>query len=348
MALSLAVFDAKSYDKKHFDAANGTRGLSIKYFPAKLNRDTAPLATGFDAVCAFVNDEIDAATIKTLEREGVRLIALRNAGYNNVDLKAAFGHLHVVRVPSYSPYAIAEHAVALIMALNRKTHRAYNRTRELNFSLAGLEGFDMRGKVAGIVGTGRIGQIAAKILSGFEMKVLVSDPFPKEDWAKSIGAEYVSLDELFSRSDLISLHCPLTPENTHLVDAARISRMRDGVMLINTGRGALIDTKALIDGLKTGKVGAAGLDVYEEEDEYFFEDHSTGIVTDDVLARLLTFPNVLVTGHQAFLTEEALDAIAETTLSNVESFFLKGELPNEICYKCADSGCPRKTTGRCW
>jgi D-lactate dehydrogenase len=347
-AVRIAFFDTKPYDRDYFERANAGSGFHIKFFPARLAADTAALAAGYDAVCAFVNDEIDRATADVLVAGGVRLVALRCAGYNNIDLEAVWGRLHVVRVPAYSPHAVAEHALALLLTLNRKTHKAYNRTRDGNFTLSGLVGFDLYGKTAGIVGTGQIGRIAAGILRGFGMEVLVSDPFPNEEWAASIGARYVSLDELFRSSDVVSLHCPLTAENRHLVNAEVLSSMKDDAIIVNTGRGALIDTKALIDALKDDRIGGAGLDVYEEEDAYFFEDHSSTVIKDDILARLLTLPNVLVTSHQAFLTTEALEAIADTTLENVAAFFLRGDLTNEICYRCTRHDCDRKRTGKCF
>ncbi|MFQ3621850.1 MAG: 2-hydroxyacid dehydrogenase [Spirochaetales bacterium] len=346
--IRLAFFDTKPYDRQYFDLHSNTFGVEIKYFPVKLGSDTATLAKGYDAVCAFVNDEIDATTVELLFSQGIQLIALRCAGYNNVDLQAVWGKIHVVRVPAYSPHAVAEHAVALLLSLNRKIHKAYLRTREGNFTLAGLVGFDLYGKTAGIIGTGQIGRITGKILSGFGMRVLGHDPYPNETWAQEIGATYVGLEELLAQSDVISLHCPLTPENYHLINTEALARMKKGALLINTGRGALIDTKALIEALKTNHLGGAGLDVYEEEEEYFFEDFSSTIITDDILARLLTFPNVLITGHQAFLTQEALSAIAITTLKNVQDFFQSGSLPNEICYRCTLHTCKRKETGRCF
>lgn len=347
-AVKLAFFDTKPYDREYFDRSNAGIGAQIKYFPVKLGSDTAALASGYDAVCAFVNDEIDAACADALAAGGVKLVALRCAGYNNVDLAAVWGRLHVVRVPAYSPHAVAEHAVALLLSLNRKTHKSYVRTRDGNFTLAGLEGFDLYGKTAGIVGTGKIGRIAADILKGFGMRVLVYDPFPDQAWAAARGMEYVALGELFRGADVVSLHCPLTAETHHLVNAAALASMKDGAIIVNTGRGGLIDTPALIGALKSKKLGGAGLDVYEEEDAYFFEDHSAQVIQDDVLARLLTFPNVLVTGHQAFLTREALTAIADTTLANVVDYFATGELPNEICYRCLGNACVRKETGKCF
>lgn len=344
----IAFFDAKPYDETWFDALNAGRGYEIKYFPLRLSADTVTLASGFDAVCAFVNDDIDATVADFLAAQGIGVVALRAAGYNNVDLRAVHGRVHILRVPAYSPHAVAEHAVALMLALNRKVHKAYNRTREGNFSLAGLEGFDMHGKTAGVVGTGKIGRVACGILRGFGMRVLASDPFPDAAWAQEAGVEYAALDRLFAEADIVSLHCPLTKDNVHLVDAARIGRMKRGAMIVNTGRGALIDARALVEGLKEGRIGAAGLDVYEEEDEYFFEDHSALPLMDDTLARLLTFPNVLITGHQAFLTAEALEAIARTTLDNLDAYFAGAELRNEVCYRCGAPECAKKAGGRCW
>lgn len=346
--MKIAFFDAKPYDEAWFTAANRDFGYTIKFFPVRLNADTARLTAGFDAVCAFVNDDIDQAVANILAENGIKIVALRCAGYNNVDLKAVWGRIHVVRVPAYSPHAVAEHALALLLTLNRKTHKAYYRTRDGNFTLAGLVGFDLHGKTAGIIGTGKIGRITAEILHGFGMKLLVSDPYPDAAWADGIGAQYVENDELFRGADVISLHCPLTPENHHLVNAEVLKSMKSGALLINTGRGALIDAKALVEALKENRIGGAGLDVYEEEDEYFFEDHSANVITDDTLARLLTLPNVLVTSHQAFLTKEALDAIARTTLGNLRDFFQTGALDNEICYRCTTKDCPRKTTGKCF
>lgn len=347
--IKIAFFDTKPYDRTWFEHSNQDFGFNIKFLPMRLNADTAELAKGYDAVCAFVNDEIDQKVADILWENGVKLIALRCAGYNNVDLQAVWKRLHVVRVPAYSPHAVAEHALALLLTLNRKTHKAYSRTRDGNFALSGLVGFDLYGKTAGIIGTGKIGRITAEILHGFGMNILVSDPYKDEEWASSIRAKYVENAEIFAQSDVISLHCPLTPENYHLVDERAIASMKQNAILINTGRGALIDTKALVDALKHNKIGGAGLDVYEEEDEYFFEDHSGSAITDDTLARLLTFPNVLITGHQAFLTTEALNAIAKTTLGNVQDFFEKNELPNEICYRCTTTkDCPRKETGKCF
>jgi D-lactate dehydrogenase len=344
----IIFFDAKPYDQEFFDRANAKHGYEIKYIGGRLSVDTAPLAAGYDAVCAFVNDDLSGPVADILFNKGIRVIGLRCAGYNNVDLKSAFGRIHIARVPAYSPYAVAEHAVALILTLNRKTHKAYNRTRDSNFALGGLLGFDLHDKTVGIIGTGRIGQVLAEILKGFGMRVLAFDRFPKTDWAVKAGVEYVSLEELYRQSDIISLHCPLTPETEHMINGSSLAQMKDGVMLINTSRGALIQTQDLINALKNGKVGFAGLDVYEEEDGYFFEDRSGEVLTDDVLARLFTFPNVLVTAHQAFFTREALTNIAETTLSNLDVFFRGETMANEICYRCSKDSCPRKENGRCF
>lgn len=282
-------------------------------------------------MCIFVNDTADAATIRALKEQGVPLIALRCAGFNNVDLEAARREgIRVVRVPAYSPHAVAEHAVALMLSLNRKIHRAYWRTRDGNFALHGLMGFDMYGKTAGIIGTGKIARILIHILRGFGMEVVGYDPFPDEAFASEAGMRYVSLDELYRRSDIISLHCPLTEQTRYLIDDRAIGRMKPGVMLINTGRGGLIDTQALIEGLKQKRIGAAGLDVYEEEGDYFYEDKSDKIIDDDVLARLLSFNNVIVTSHQGFFTEEALANIAHTTLSNIRDFEAGARLANEV------------------
>lgn len=291
-------------------------------------KKTALLSKGFDAVCVFVNDSVDAEVLRILSENGIRLVALRCAGFNNVDLEAAKKYnVKVVRVPEYSPYAVAEHSCALILALNRKTHRAYNRTRESNFKLCGLQGFDLAGKTIGIIGCGRIGQVAAKIFDGFGMKVLVYDPYYKGDLDFAVQ---VTLPELLQASDIVSLYCPLNQETKHLIDAKAIEQMKDGVMIINTSRGALIDSKAAIAGLKSGKIGYLGLDVYEEEAGLFFEDHTGMIMQDEVLARLLTFPNVLVTGHQAFFTAEALSQIAKTTLVNLESSLHGSEISNLV------------------
>jgi len=316
----VAVFDTKPYDRAHLAAAAG-EDLALHFLETRLGPATAALAEGFRCVCAFVNDDLSAPVLDRLAAGGVELIALRCAGYNNVDLAAAGAHgITVVRVPGYSPHAVAEHTVALILTLNRKTHRAHQRVREGNFSLGGLVGFDLHGRTAGVIGLGKIGRCLAEILRGFSMHVLGYDPYPDTAWARRHEVELVDLDALLARSDVVTLNAPLTPETHHLIDAGAIARMKDGALLINTGRGALVDTAALIDGLKGGKLGGAGLDVYEEESGTFFEDLSDVVLTDDVLARLLTFPNVLVTSHQAFLTTDALDAIAATTVENIRDF----------------------------
>jgi len=317
--VNTAIFSAKKYDREFLNAANGARH-ELRFFEPHLNEETVSLAAGFEAVCVFVNDQMNAAVIATLESLGVRLIALRCAGYNNVDLSAAKKHgITVVRVPAYSPYAVAEHTIALMLALNRKLHRAYNRVREGNLALDGLVGFDMHGKIVGVIGTGQIGTVVAQILTGFGCPILAFDPLPNAT-CQSCGVRYVELDELFAQSDIITLHCPLTPENKHLINAAAIAKMKDGVMLINTSRGALLDTVAIIAALKSGKIGYLGLDVYEEEERIFFEDRSGLILSDDIFARLLTFPNVVITGHQAFFTREALLNIAATIIDNITRF----------------------------
>ena len=350
MSVKVAFFDAKPYDKDSFNALNKGFGFEMKYFTYHLSPETAVLAKGYEVVCAFVNDIISAEVIDKLYEMGVKLIALRSAGYNNVDFKAAFGKIHVVRVPAYSPHAIAEHAVALMLTLNRKIHKAYIRTREANFTLQGLLGFDFHGKTAGVIGTGKIGRALIRILKGFGMEVLASDVFPDESFAREMGIKYVSLDTLFASSDIISLNCPLTPETEYLVNEKSLSAMKDGVMIINTGRGKLIKTTDLVEALKSGKVGYAGLDVYEEESEYFFEDRSGEVIFDDVLARLLTFNNVIITSHQGFFTREALANISETTLKNIQDFVTGEYLVNEICYKCSlgDSACRKNDKKRCF
>lgn len=329
--MKLAVFDTHGYDREALVTGNQRYGHDLTFLEPRLTRDTAALATGFPAVCSFVNDRVDADALGTLSAGGTRLIALRSAGYNHVDLGEA-GRLGfaVVRVPEYSPHAVAEHTVALILSLNRKLHRAYNRVREANFSLEGLVGFDLFGKVCGVVGTGRIGGVVARILHGFGGQLLGFDLTPNEALARELGVRYTDVGTIFRDADIITLHIPLTPTSHHLVNAAAFAQMKPGVMLINTGRGALVDSRALIDALKRGQVGAAGLDVYEEEEGIFFRNLSDQVLQDDVLARLLTFPNVLVTSHQAFLTREALANIADTTLSNVTAFERGERLLNEV------------------
>jgi D-lactate dehydrogenase len=326
----IAFFDTKPYTRKAFTEMNAAYGFPLKFFAHHLDADTAAKAKGYPVVCAFVNDRLDRAAVDALVAQGTGLLALRCAGFNNVDLAAAKGRLKVVRVPAYSPEAVAEHAVALMLCLDRKLHKAYARTREANFNIEGLLGFNLCGRTAGIIGTGRIGQALARILRGFGMTVLAHDPFPAPEAAAALGMAYVSLEELLAQAHIVSLHCPLTPDTHHLVDAGRLALMRDGVMLINTGRGALIDSPALIQALKARKVGYAGLDVYEEEEECFFEDKSATGLDDDVLTRLLSFPNVLVTSHQGFFTQEALEEIARITLESVRAFAEGRPLLNEV------------------
>ncbi|WP_444666914.1 2-hydroxyacid dehydrogenase [Cereibacter changlensis] len=317
--MDVAVFSAKPHDRQFLAQANDGQHR-LTFIEARLSDETARFTDGAGAVCAFVNDDLSAPVIATLAATGTKLIALRSAGFNHVDLAAAeAAGLTVARVPAYSPHAVAEHAVALILTLNRNTHRAYNRVREGNFALEGLLGFDLAGKTVGIVGTGLIGQVFARIMLGFGCKVIASDPYPNAQIAAE-GVRYVPLDELFGASDIISLQCPLTPETHHLIDDAAIAKMKRGVMIINTSRGAVVDASAVIRGLKSGVIGALGLDVYEEEAALFFEDLSARAIVDDVFARLLTFPNVLITGHQGFFTREALTAIAETTIGNISAF----------------------------
>ena len=340
----IAFYDAKPYDKESFDRVGSD--YEFEYLEVKLSASTAALAKGCDGVCAFVNDDIDKRAIDLLYENGVKIIAMRCAGYSNVDFKAAYGKITVVRVPSYSPHAVAEHAMALLLCVNRKIHKAYNRTRDFNFSINGLTGTDLYGKTAGIIGTGKIGRAFIEICKGIGMKILAYDPFPVEN----ADFEYTDLDRLLSESDVISLHCPLTNKNTRMLNKEAFEKMKKGVFLINISRGALIDTAALIDALNDGTVGAAGLDVYEEESDLFFEDNSNSIVTDEVLSMLVSRPNVVITSHQAFLTEEALRAIAQTTLQNIDDFFAGKPLKNEICYHCVTDrqNCKRTQDGRCF
>lgn len=318
--MKIAVFSSKSYDRKSLDHANSDAGHEITCFETRLNENTAALAEGFPAVSAFVNDTLSAPVLRRLRDAGTQIVALRCAGFNNVDLAAAEDlGITVARVPAYSPDGVAEHTAALILALNRKIHRAYNRVREGNFSLEGLTGFNLRNRTAGIVGTGKIGALVAGILNGFGCRLLAHDVAPNPA-CQALAVPYVTLPELLSRSDIVTLHCPLTPDTKHLINRDSIEGMKDGVMLINTSRGALVDTAAIIEGLKSGKIGHLGLDVYEEEGDLFFQNLSEEIIRDDTFTRLLTFPNVLITGHQAFLTHEALDAIAATTLGNISAF----------------------------
>ncbi len=327
--MKIAFFDTKPYDRQSFENIE-QNDISFKFFDTKLSVDTANLAQGCDVVCIFVNDTADAAVIDKLYELGVKIIALRCAGYNNVDLSYAYGKIHVVHVPAYSPYAVAEHAIAMLLTSIRRIHKAYIRTKDFNFSLSNLTGFDLHGKTVGVIGTGKIGRVFIDIACGFGMKVLAYDKYPADD----VKAEYVSLDTLFASSDIISLHCPLTAETHHIIDETSINKMKKGVMILNTSRGALIDTDALLDGIKSRKIGGACLDVYEEESDIFFEDFSGHIIDDDTLARLISMPNVIVTSHQAFLTEEALGNIAETTLNNIKEMQQKGYSQNELCYHC--------------
>ena len=318
--ITTAVFDTKPYDREALQSASANAAIQWHFLEFRLTNETAPLANGAQAVCVFVNDQLDRPCLEALAAQGVKLAALRCTGFNNVDLAAAKElKLTVTRVPIYSPYAAAEHAVALLLTLNRKVHRAFNRVRELNFSLYGLEGLDLHGKTAGIVGTGKTGRVVAEILRGFGMKVLACDPFPNRDWAAQHGVEYVEASSLMERSDVISLHVPLTPETKYIIRRETLDRMKPGTLLINVSRGALINTTALIEALKSGRLGGVALDVYEEEEGIFFEDLSGQVLHDDELARLLTFPNVIITAHQGFLTREALADIARTTVANLET-----------------------------
>ena len=321
----IAFFDTKPYDKIWFDEFNNGK-YEIVYFEGKLNQHTVGITRDFDAVCGFVNDDINEYVINTLVKNKIKILAMRSAGYSNVDLKAAKGKLRVVRVPAYSPYAVAEHAMGLLLTVNRKLARAVTRTRDFNFSIVGLMGVDLHDKTVGVIGTGTIGRVFIDICKGFGMKVLAFDPCPN----KELGVDYVSLEMLFKNSDIISLHCPLTDSSYHILDENAFNLMKKGVFIINTSRGKLIDTQALIDGLKSGKIGAAGLDVYEEETSLFFEDYSEEIIHDDTLSTLISMPNVLVTSHQAFLTKEALNSIAETTMHNLSDYFSGKELINEV------------------
>jgi len=329
--MKVAFFDTHPFEKEAFDSENADGKHEIHYFEPRLTKETATLAKGFSCVCAFANDRLDKTTLTLLKEGGTHFIALRSAGFNHMDLKAASSlGIRAARVPEYSPYAIAEHVVAMIQTLNRKTHKAYNRVREGNFSLNGLVGFDLHGKTVGIIGTGRIGKVLAKIMLGFGCKVLLYDIKRDEHFARELHCHYAGFEDILRQSDIISLHVPLTSETKHFIDEKAFSQMKRGVMMINTGRGALVDTKALINSLKTGHVGHAGLDVYEEEAGVFFEDLSGKILNDDILARLLTFPNVLVTSHQGFLTHEALSNIASTTLKNISEFEKNLPLSNEV------------------
>jgi D-lactate dehydrogenase len=326
----IAVFSARSYDRRFLDEANEEHGHELTYFDARLEEVTAPLAEGHGGACVFVNDRVDAATIRQLAAGGTTLLVLRSAGFNHVDLDAAEEHgMTVARVPAYSPYAVAEHTVALMLSVERKIHRAHNRVREGNFALDGLLGFDLRNKRIGIIGTGKIGQIVARIMRGFGCSIRAYDPVRNDD-VRDLGVRYVDLDTLFAECDVITLHCPLTPATHHLIDDEALSKVRPGVMIVNTSRGALVDTRAVIEALKDGRIGHLALDVYEEEGDLFFEDLSDRVIQDDVFSRLLTFPNVLITAHQAFFTEEALRNIAQTTLGNAAAFERGEPSGNEV------------------
>ncbi len=330
----IAFFDTKPYDKESFDRFN--TNYEIQYFEDKLTARTAALAKGCRAVCAFVNDTIDAPVIDSLLDNGVEVLAMRCAGYNNIDLRYAEGKLPIFRVPAYSPYAVAEHAMALLLLLNRKVHKSYIRTRDFNFSINGLTGFDLHGKTAGVIGTGKIGQVFIDICLGFGMTVVAYDPYPNEKFAADRGITYVDKEELFSRSDIISLHCPLTKDTRYIINEESLQLMKKTVTIINTSRGQLIDSEALLKALREKRIGAAGLDVYEEETDIFYEDKSGEIINDDILSLLVSMPNVIITSHQAFLTEEALSAIAQVTLKNLDDFFAAdtdpAKLPNAVHY----------------
>lgn len=342
----IAFFDAKPYDRQWFDKENSK--YDIHYIEARLTPATARLAEGYDAVVAFVNDDLDAEVIDTLYDLGIRVIAMRCAGYSNIDFKQAYGKINIVRVPAYSPYAVAEHAMGLLLTVNRKLPRAYSRTRDFNFSIVGLTGVDLHRKTVGVIGTGKIGRAFIDICKGFGMRVIAYDIHPVE----IAGVEYVSLDELFTQSDVISLHCPLSEQTKHILNADAFAKMKDGVFIINTSRGALIDTESLLKALNEGKVRGAGLDVYEEEADLFYQDNSGVIIKDDLLALLISRPNVVLTSHQAFLTEEALHKIAQTTLKNLDEFFADKPLTNEVCYQCelgkVVENCRQNRSERCF
>ena len=343
--MKITFFDTKPYDQASFEHVGRDRGFDFKFYESRLTLDTVELAKGADCVCVFVNDTVDAPVIDRLYEMGVQSIALRCAGYNNVDIEYCFGKIHVFHVPAYSPYAVAEHAMAMLLTSIRRIHKAYIRTRDFNFSLNNLIGFDLHGKTVGVVGTGRIGRAFIDICRGFGMKILAYDMYPNPE----LGDIYVPLETLFAESDIISFHCPLTKETYHMVNAETIAAMKKGVMLVNTSRGALIDAEALLEGIKARQVGGACLDVYEEEANVFFRDYSGHIVSDDVLARLISMPNVIVTSHQAFLTTEALNNIAETTLQNLEEFARDGVCSNELCYRCGKiEQCMKQKNKKCF
>ena len=344
--MKIAFFDAKPYDKPSFQQYGERHQIQFKFFEAKLNEDTVELARGYDGVCVFVNDTVNAPVIDRLCEMGIKVVALRCAGFNNVDMKHAFGRIHVLRVPAYSPYAVAEHAMAMLLTSIRRIHKAYIRTRDFNFSLSGMTGFDLHGKTVGIVGTGKIGRVFLDICRGFGMRVLAYDKYPAQGLDNGDTVRYVSMEELLAKSDIISLHCPLTEETYHIIGEESLEKCKKGVVLINTSRGALVDAEALLGAIKSRKVGAACLDVYEEESDFFFEDYSGHILDDDILARLISMPNVIVTSHQAFLTEEALSNIAETTSTNLSEFFTRGQCQNELCYRGGNTADCK--TGKCF
>ena len=326
----IIFFDIKDYDREFFEKYGKNYNYEMSFFKSRLSLENVHLTKGYDVVCAFTNDDIGKETIDAMAENGVRLLAMRCAGFNNVSLKDIHNRFKVVRVPAYSPHAIAEYTVGLILAVNRKINKAYVRTREGNFSINGLMGVDLYGKTAGIIGTGKIGQILIKILKGFDMKVIAYDLFPNQKVAEELGFEYVSLNELYANSDIISLNCPLTKDTQYMINRRSMLKMKDGVILVNTGRGQLIDSADLVEALKDKKVGAVALDVYEEEEDYFFEDKSTQVIEDDILGRLLSFYNVLITSHQAYFTKEAVEAITVTTLNNIKDFIEGKPLVNEV------------------
>lgn len=341
--IKVAMFDTKPYDENSFEKIRPD-DINITYYPVKLNKDSVMLASGKDVVCTFVNDTVDKEVVEKLYEMGIKMIALRCAGFDSVDVKACHEKICVVRVPAYSPEAVAEHAIALLMTSIRRIHKAYNRTKEFNFSLNDLVGFNLHGRTVGVVGTGKIGKAFINICNGFGMKVLAYDKFP----AEGLNVEYVTMDELLAKSDVISLHCPLTDENRHLINKESIGKMKKGVVILNTSRGGLINANDLLEGIKSRHIGAACIDVYEEEGDLFFNDKSGHILDDDIMARLLSMPNVIVTSHQAFLTDEALQNIASTTISNIEQYFKNGETPNEVCYRCENfSECSKNKEKKC-
>ncbi|WP_419176115.1 2-hydroxyacid dehydrogenase [Desulfosediminicola sp.] len=330
--MKIAFFDSKGYDERIFKIHNKNFNFELRFFQERLTEQSAVLAKGFDVVCIFVADDASELVVNQLYSFGVKLIALRCAGYNNVNFEAAQGKLQVVHVPAYSPNSVAEFTILMILTLIRKIHKAYNRTRDLNFALQGLLGYDLCNKTVGLIGTGRIARVFIEILMGFKCKVIAYDLYPDHDYAQKVGFEYMSQEDVFKNSDIISLHCPLTRDNHYLINRETLNIMRDDVIIVNTGRGKLINTLDLIDALKTGKVGGAALDVYEEENEYFYEDFSLKGIGDDVLSRLIMFPNVLVTSHQAYFTEDALGNIATTTLGNIQEFVDQKTMTNELAY----------------